>query len=91
MNKKSVPRRHFLLGFLDGTTDWHAVRSRWNHFWFRTGPPHLLAVFRIVFGGFLLVYFGMQIPNIAMLYSRDGLLLPRGFGAVFGHTREGLA
>lgn len=48
----------------------------WNHWWFRTGPPHLLAIFRIVFGSFLLFYFALQIPHIAMFYSRDGLLIP---------------
>ncbi len=50
--------------------------KQWNHFWFRTGPPHLLAIFRIIFGAFLLVYFGMQLPYITMLYSREGLLIP---------------
>ena len=48
----------------------------WNHFWFRDCPPHLLAIFRIVFGAFLFFYFSLQLPNIAMFYSRAGILLP---------------
>ncbi len=52
------------------------VRFRWNHFWFRQTPPHLLAIFRIIFGAFLLFYFGIQLPYVAMLYSREGLLMP---------------
>ena len=48
----------------------------WNQWWFRTGPPHLLALYRIIFGGFLLIYFGIQLPYVAMLYSREGILLP---------------
>lgn len=48
----------------------------WNRWWFRTGPPHLLALFRILFGGFLFVTFGIQLPYVSMLYSREGILLP---------------
>ncbi|TSD00330.1 MAG: HTTM domain protein [Candidatus Peregrinibacteria bacterium Greene1014_49] len=48
----------------------------WDRWWTRTVPPHALALFRIAFGLFLLLYFGMQIPHIAMLYSREGLLIP---------------
>src|SRR5438128_1253003 len=50
--------------------------SRWDHFWTRTGPPHMLALFRIIFGGFLLFYFSIQLPHVTMLYSREGALLP---------------
>ncbi len=50
--------------------------TRWEHWWFRETDPHLLAVFRILFGGFLFFYFALQIPYVGMLYSRDGLLLP---------------
>ena len=52
------------------------LRGSWNLWWFRETPPHLLAIFRIIFGGFLLFYFGIQFPHIAMLYSREGILLP---------------
>jgi len=33
-------------------------------------------MFRIIFGAFLLFYFGVQLPHVAMLYSREGLLMP---------------
>ena len=49
---------------------------RWDRWWTRTSPPHLLAIFRIAFGGFLLFYFALQIPHITMLYSRETVLLP---------------
>lgn len=48
----------------------------YNHFWFRDAPPHLLAVFRLIFGAFLFFYFGLKIPHVAMFYSREGILLP---------------
>jgi hypothetical protein len=35
-----------------------------------------MAVFRIIFGAFLLFYFALQLPHVAMLYSREGLLMP---------------
>ncbi|MSR86817.1 hypothetical protein EXS70_01440 [Candidatus Peribacteria bacterium] len=50
--------------------------AQWNHFWFRSCPPHLLAVFRIIFGAFLLLYFGLQLPHVGMFFSRKGLLMP---------------
>lgn len=50
--------------------------ARWDHFWRRSGPPHVLALFRIGFGAFLLLYWGLRLPDIALLYSREGILLP---------------
>ncbi len=45
--------------------------------WFlRRCPPHALAVFRIAFGAFLLLYWGLQLPSVALRYSAQGLLLP---------------
>lgn len=53
-----------------------SIFPNWNHWWFRQAPPHLLAIFRILFGAFLLFTFGLQLPHVAMLYSREGLLIP---------------
>ena len=52
------------------------VQARWNHFWFRTCPPHNLAIFRILFGAYLLFQFGLELPHVAMIYSSDGIHLP---------------
>jgi hypothetical protein len=53
-----------------------ALFARWTHWWTRTGPPHVIALFRIAFGGFLFFYYAIQLPYVAMLYSREGILLP---------------
>ena len=51
-------------------------RHSWNRFWFRECSPHLLAIFRIAFAGFLVFYFSLQLPHVSMIYSREGVLLP---------------
>lgn len=44
--------------------------------WFRETPPHLLATFRICFGAFLLLYWGLMLPHVRLMFSHEGLLLP---------------
>ncbi|MBI5155992.1 HTTM domain-containing protein [Candidatus Peregrinibacteria bacterium] len=39
-------------------------------------PPHPLALMRIAFGSFLLLYWGLKIPQVPMLFSGHGLILP---------------
>lgn len=51
-------------------------RKRWNHWWFRDAPPHATAIFRIIFGSYLLFYFGIRLPHVSMLFSREGLVIP---------------
>ncbi|MAE68383.1 MAG: HTTM domain-containing protein [Candidatus Peribacteraceae bacterium] len=48
----------------------------WDHFWLREVPPHALAIVRIALGLYLLVYAGLYIPNLSVLFSSDGFLLP---------------
>ena len=48
----------------------------WNRFFFRKGPPHVLALFRFAFGGFLLFHWGIKLPSVPMLFSEEGILLP---------------
>ncbi len=76
MMKTLFHDRRFFPPAPRGATPWQTFAGAWNHFWFRQGPPHLLAVFRIVFGVWLLFYFGLQLPSIVMLYSREGIHLP---------------
>lgn len=61
-----APRRHRLL----------KAALAWDRFWCRRAPPHVLAVFRIAFGAFLLFYWGLRAPHIAMLFSDQGIVLP---------------
>lgn len=68
-----------------------SLREGWDHFWFRTGPPHLLALFRIVFGAFLLLYFGLQLPHVALLYSWEGIHLPLFSSPLFAAPPLGTA
>lgn len=49
---------------------------QWDTWWCRSCPPHALALFRIAFGCFLLVYAFTYGPHLTMIFSRDGLLLP---------------
>ncbi len=50
--------------------------QRWEHWWLRETPPHALAIFRIGFGAFLLLYFGLMLPNVPLMFSTDGIVLP---------------
>lgn len=58
-------------------------RSAFEHFFFRDAPPHFLALFRIVFGLFLLYHWGKYLPYVATLFSREGMVFPldTGLGA----------
>lgn len=49
---------------------------QWNHFWYRRVPPHALALTRIAFGSFLLLYWGLKAHQVPMLFSDRGLILP---------------
>jgi hypothetical protein len=51
----------------------------WDHFWLRTVPPHALALTRIALGLYLLVYAGLYVPNISMVFSKEGLVFPLYF------------
>lgn len=48
----------------------------WEHWWTREGPPQLMAIVRIVMGGWLLFYWGIRVPNVSLLYSNAGIVLP---------------
>jgi hypothetical protein len=50
--------------------------EHWEHWWTRKAPPHALALVRIIFGSYLLFYWGLKLPHVAMLYSREGMILP---------------
>jgi len=51
---------------------WH----KWENWWLRECPPHAIAILRILFGGYLLVYFGLRLPHVPMLFSETGLVIP---------------
>ncbi len=52
--------------------------------WFtRSGPPHLLAILRIAYGLYLLLYFIVSLPHVSMLYSNAGLVIPYDLSLFF--------
>jgi hypothetical protein len=48
----------------------------WSNFWFRQVPPHAQALFRIAFGLFLLISWGLQWPTVILRYSTDSVVVP---------------
>lgn len=53
-----------------------SLLHRWNHWWFRQVPPHALALFRITFGIFLLLYWGRYAPHVPLLMGNAGIAFP---------------
>lgn len=58
--------------------------ARWNRFFLRNGPPHVMALFRVAFGAFLLLYWGLKWPHIPMIFSEEGIVLPLRTGLPLG-------
>ncbi|HKQ62031.1 MAG TPA: HTTM domain-containing protein [Candidatus Polarisedimenticolaceae bacterium] len=52
-------------------------REAWSRFWFPTGPPHALALFRIGFGLVVLLRWLSLAPHVTLLLSNQGIYLPR--------------
>ena len=48
----------------------------WDTFWIRRVPPHALACTRVAVGLYLLVYAGLYVPHLSMIFSNEGLVLP---------------
>jgi hypothetical protein len=48
----------------------------WNRWWFTPEPGHRLAAFRILFGSYLLIYFGSFAPKVTILFSTAGVYTP---------------
>ncbi len=48
----------------------------WDRFWLRKAPPHPIALLRIAFGAFLLLYWLLFLPHVPQIFSRAGLVLP---------------
>jgi hypothetical protein len=48
----------------------------WESFWFLSGPPHGLAVFRILFGLYWLSRWLIWGPHVALCFSGDGMYFP---------------
>ena len=50
--------------------------ARWEHWWLRPVSSQLLGSFRILFGLFLFLYWAPMLPDVPMLLSERGLVLP---------------
>lgn len=66
-------------------TRWQRWKSGFANFFFRDGPPHFLALFRILFGLVLFIEWSLHAPDVAMEFSNQGLVLPldRGLSGAF--------
>ena len=53
-----------------------AIFHKLDLWWTRAVPPHSLAIFRLIFGSYLLFYWALRLPHVAVLYSREGIILP---------------
>jgi len=50
--------------------------DRWNHFWYQPDSAHPLAAFRILLGGYLLIYYLSLIQHVPVLFSSEGVYVP---------------
>jgi len=51
--------------------------QRWDRWWCRQVHPHALAIFRILFGGYLFVWLLSYLPHTALLFSNEGFVQTR--------------
>lgn len=70
-----------MFTILETARRWMAAYDEW---FFRQAPPHALALFRIVFGLFLILYWGLYASSLLFSLGNAGIALP-----VAG-TQEGL-
>jgi len=52
------------------------IINNWNEFWFKDVSPYPLALFRILFGTYLLFYFGSFIAKVGVSFSQEGVYTP---------------
>lgn len=57
--------------------------EQWDSWWLRSGPPHVLALFRICFAAFLLIEAATYLPHVSMMFSSAGLVIPMQTGLAF--------
>lgn len=53
----------------------HALDA-WDGFWFRSGPPTALGLFRILFGVYWLVPWLLWLPHVELYFSGEGMYFP---------------
>ena len=52
------------------------LSAAWNDFFFAPSRGHRIATVRVLLGLYVLVYFGVQLPDAALSYSREGVYSP---------------
>jgi hypothetical protein len=52
------------------------VVQLWTNFWFAEISPYPIALFRLLFGFYLLIYFLGALPNVPLFYSNEGVYSP---------------
>ena len=53
-----------------------SLLDRWNRYWFQGGRPEPLAAFRILYGIYLLGYFGSFARKLFVVFSTNGVVQP---------------
>lgn len=54
----------------------HSVKT-WDHWWTHESYPHVMGIFRLIFGGWMLLYWGIRLPYVRILFSTDGIVFPK--------------
>jgi len=49
--------------------------TRWDFWWCRSAPPHVMAILRIAFGLFLLIEAATYLPFVPEMFSKEGLVM----------------
>lgn len=52
------------------------IRSLWHELWFIEGPPHALALFRILMAIYWLVHWVPMAPHVRVQFSEEGMHFP---------------
>ncbi len=50
--------------------------QKWDHFWMEEVPPHAIALFRLLGGGWLLFYWLGFAPHVRTMFSHEGIAIP---------------
>jgi|GEM_PF-556572 len=49
----------------------------WDRWWTDESYPHVMGIFRCIFGLWMLLYWGIRLPYIRILFSTDGIVFPK--------------
>ncbi len=53
---------------------------QWDSWWYRSAPPHVLALVRIAFAAYLMIEAATYLPFVPIMFSSQGLVIPMQSG-----------